>query len=335
MSVTAKELAAQLGLSESAVSLALNNKPGVSTATRRRVLEAARAHGYDLSRKALEGRVKKGGICLAIYKKSGAVVDDTPFFSALSDGVGLGCRGAGYDFVIRYLYADEDPDEQLYVLQAAGFAGVILLATEMDEGTLRRFDRLKTPLVVLDACFETVERDYVLINNVQGAFLAASYLIAKRRGQPGYLRSAYPISNFEQRADGFYKAIRAAGFSTAQSPVRRLTPSEEGAYADMRALLLAGEKPAGAYFADNDHIAIGALRALTEAGYRVPEDVALVGFDDLPLCAYTAPPLTTVRVPAHYMGRAAARRLAQIIEEKDDQPIKIEISTSLKKRKSV
>lgn len=335
MAITAKELAAELGLSESAVSIALNNKPGVSTATRKRVLEAARAHGFDLTRKAVALSVKKGTICFAIYKKSGAVVDDTPFFSALSDGVGMGCKNAGYDFAIRYLYEDDDMDEQIYVMRNAQFSGIILLGTEIDEASLSRFSRLNIPMVVLDTYFETSEHDYILINNVQGAYLATSYLISKRRRQPGYLRSSYPISNFDQRADGFYKAIRARGMSTSKSLVHRLTPKQEGAYSDMKALLEAGEEPADCYFADNDHIAIGAIKALTEAGYRIPEDVAVVGFDDLPLCDYMNPPLTTIRVPTHFMGMTAAKRLAQIIEEKDAMPVKIEISTTLKKRRSV
>ena len=83
MSITAKALAAKLGLSESAVSLALNDKPGVSRATRRRVIEAAREYGFDFSKKAVATVGKRGTICFAIYKKSGAVVGDTPFFSAL------------------------------------------------------------------------------------------------------------------------------------------------------------------------------------------------------------------------------------------------------------
>lgn len=335
MSVTAKELSAMLGLSESAVSLALNNKPGVSTATRQRVLDAATKHGYDLTRKAVALSVKKGTICFVIYKKSGAVVGDTPFFSALSDGIGLGCKSVGYDFVTRYLYEDEDVDEQIYILKSARFSGIILLATEMREAALSRFSSLQMPMVVLDAYFESIEQDYILINNVQGAYLATSYLISKRRSQPGYLRSAYPISNFDQRADGFYKAIRAQGMSTSKSVVHRLTPSEEGSYEDMKALLAAGEEPVNCYFADNDHIAIGAMKALTEAGYRIPKDIAVVGFDDLPLCEYMNPPLTTICVPTHFMGQTAAKRLAQVIEERNSLPIKIEINTSLKKRKSV
>ncbi|MEE3406156.1 MAG: substrate-binding domain-containing protein, partial [Acutalibacteraceae bacterium] len=85
----------------------------------------------------------------------------------------------------------------------------------------------------------------------------------------------------------------------------------------------------------NDVQAVGCCKYLANNGYRIPEDVAVVGFDDLPLCDYVTPPLTTIRVPTHFMGQTAAKRLAQIIEEKDALPVKIEISTSLRKRKSV
>ena len=335
MSITAKELAARLGLSQAAVSVALNNKPGVSTATRRRVLAAAQEAGYDFGRKASLRDERRGNIALAVYRKSGAVVDDTPFFTELFRGVELGCRSEGYALSVQQLYEDEDPQPQLYALKSGGFDGVILLATEMDRRSAGTFRELGVPVLLLDASFETLDSDCVLINNVQGAYLAASYLISRRKQQPGYLRSAYSIENFEQRADGFYKAIRAHGMSTSRSAVARLTPSQEGAYADMKALLEAGEQLAPAYFADNDLIAIGAMKAIREAGYRIPEDVAIVGFDDLPVCEYVSPPLTTVQVPKQYLGETAARRMVQLIEAKNSLPIKIEVAVQLKIRKSV
>ncbi len=335
MKVTAKILAKELGLSEAAVSMALNNKPGVSTATRRKVLEEAERRGYDFTRKVAFGNELKGSFCLAVYKRSGAVVSDTPFFADLTDGISAACKKAHYDLVIRYLYEDEDLEDRLYALQRTEFKGIILLATEMDAVSLAHFARIKTPILLLDSYFETAGYNCVIINNIQGAYLAADYLIRKRKSQPGYLRSAYRIGNFDERADGFYKAVRAAGMSTAKSLVHRLTPSQEGAYADMKALLEAGEKPADGYFADNDHIAIGALKALKEAGYRIPEDVAIVGFDDIPLCEYLSPPLTTIHVPKHVYGETAVRRLLEMVEQKDSCPTKTEIGTKLVKRKSV
>ena len=333
-SISAKELARKLGISEAAVSLALNNKPGVSTSTRMRVLAAAKEFGYDFTRKAVASATY-GTICFAVYKKSGAVVADTPFFATLADGISLTCKRQSYDYVIRYLYEDERLDGEIYSLDQGGFAGIILLATEMDLPSVKRFSGLRTPLVLLDSYFETLERDCILINNIQGAFLATDYLIMKRRTQPGYLHSSYSINNFEERADGFYKAIRKNGLSSSKSVVHRLTPSQEGAYEDMRELIAAGEDLAKCYFADNDIIAIGAARALKEAGYSIPRDIAIIGFDDLPLCEIFDPPLTTVHIPIAVMGEAAVNRLIDIIERGPLHPVKIEINTVLKKRKSV
>ena len=123
--------------------------------------------------------------------------------------------------------------------------------------------------------------------------------------------------------------------STAKSQVLRLAPSQEGAYEDMKRILAGGEKPANCYFADNDLIALGAIMALKEAGHRIPEDVAVVGFDDLPACEYMNPPLSTILVPKLFMGETAAMRLVQMIETPNSQPLKIEVSTRLVKRRSV
>lgn len=335
MSVTAKQLAAILGISESAVSLALNNKSGVSTETRRRVIEAAKAHGYDFARKSAILSSTQGDICMLIFKRSGAVIDDTPFFASLTDGVSIGCRQAHYNLVIRYVYEDENISDQIYQLRPQQFAGIIILATEMLESDLNYFADIPVPFLFLDASFNVPIFNYVHIHNVQGAYSAASYLIRKRRSQPGYLRSNYSISNFDQRADGFYAAIRTAGLSTSHSPVHRLPPSQEGAYEDMKMLLAEGEKPANCYFADNDLIAIGAMEALREAGYRIPEDIAIVGFDDIPACEYTSTPLTTVSVPKQYMGEMAVQGLNRLILRHTDVPIDIQVFAKLIKRKSV
>lgn len=333
MSITAKELASLLHLSEAAVSLALNRKPGVSIATRERVMEAAKQNGYDFSRIKSSGH-PAGSICFVMYKKSGAVVNENPFFSLLTDGAGMGCKKSGYELNIRYLYEDESLPDQLRQLEASQFSGMVLLATEMDVPALEKFSDISFPILILDAYLETLPYNYVLINNTQGAYLATSHLISRRKAQPGYLRSSYRISNFDERADGFYKAIRNSGMSTAKSPVHALTPSREGAYEDMKLLIRSGEELASCYFADNDLIAAGAATAMKEAGYRIPQDIAIVGFDNLPLCEVFDPPLTTIHVPTHYMGETAVTRLIDMIEKKDTTPVKTEICTTLVKRKS-
>lgn len=100
-------------------------------------------------------------------------------------------------------------------------------------------------------------------------------------------------------------------------------------------LLKQGELPARAYFADNDLIAAGALRAFKEAGYRIPKDVAIIGFDDMPVCLFAEPQLATVSIPKQYMGRMAAKRVAELIEAPDQQAVKILISGKIIERKSI
>ena len=174
----------------------------------------------------------------------------------------------------------------------------------------------------------------IVINNAQGAYFATKRLLSAYQVQAGYLRSAYPINNFSERADGFYKAIRENGMSSSRSVVHRLTPSMEGAYADMCEIIARGEELARCYFADNDLIAAGAMRAFSEHGKRIPEDVAIIGFDDMPLCAYTVPTLSTIHVPKQFMGTIAAQQLIRRISAPDSPFVKLEIGTSLIRRGS-
>ena len=334
MSITAKELAKKMKLSEAAVSMALNGKPGVSTETRRQVMEAAEKYGYDFTR--ISGKNQGGGtIYFALYRKHGAIVSDTPFYSELSEGIQSKCREKGYKLNITCLDGDDTYEKQVEDIQYSDCAGLILLGTEMQPEDFAPVGRLNIPIVLLDVYLPHVKRDCVLINNVQGAYLAADYLITKTKKQPGYLRSAYRISNFEERADGFYKAVRAHGMSASKSVTHSLTPSIDGAFADMLEIIEKKEELAPCYFADNDLIAIGAMKALQRSGCRIPEDIALIGFDNLPMSSYIEPGLCTVNVPKQYMGEMAAARLIELLHARQFVPVKLEVGTNLVKRRSI
>ena len=329
MSITAKKLANILGVSPAAVSIALNNKPGVSDDTRQRILKAAKDYGYKYY--AIETpEVKPKSISFVLFKKTGgAIIDDTPFFSTLTEGIARCCSEHGYLLDIRYIFENTDVESELDALISSGSSGIVLLATEMSASDFEPFCNLALPLVVLDTYFDNITANYVLINNVQGAFLATDTLINTRHSQPGYLRSSYPIGNFEERADGFYKAIRRNSLSPSASIVHRLSPSIEGAYQDMKQLLKEKVDIAPCYFADNDIIAAGAMRAFIEFGYIIPKDVAIIGFDNAYPNGTIDPPLTTIDVPKHEMGRIAVERVIYLMENTSSAPIKSEILTSL------
>jgi LacI family transcriptional regulator len=332
--MTAKELAEKLNLSAAAVSMALNNKPGVGEETRKKVLSAAKAYGLDITA-AQSRQPMKETICFINYRRQGAVVGDTPFFAQLQEGIETGCKEAGFRLRVSYMHRSDDISRQLTEITHSDCSGIILLGTEMLPEDYAPFISTTMPLVMLDVYFDTVKHDCVLINNIQGAFLATDYLITRTGKQPGYLHSSYSIPNFNERTDGFYKAVRHNGMSTSKSIVHRLTPSVDGAFMDMTELLNSGEETAACYFADNDWIAIGAMKAFQQKGIKIPDDISIIGFDNIPSANYVEPSLTTVNVPKQYMGEMAIRRLVEIITLKINTPVKIEIATNLVLRKSI
>lgn len=270
-----------------------------------------------------------------MYRKHGAIVNDSPFFNTLSYSIEEACKQNGYRLGIRHINDNDDIKEQLSTILSPDCVGIILLGTEMRKEDFFPFVYINLPIVLLDTYFYSSKMDCVLINNVDGAYQATNYLIKKRQKQPGYLHSSYSIYNFEERAEGFYKALRTNGMSATKSLVHLLTPSMEGAYSDMKELIENGEELADCYFADNDLIAAGAMRALKEKGYRIPEDIGIIGFDNIELCTYIDPGLTSMNVPIKYMGLTAVTRLISVMEDKKYYPIKIEVNTNLIKRKSL
>lgn len=329
----AKDLARELGLSEAAVSLALNNKPGVSTRTRNRVREAALAAGMDLTGRPVDSQAAP--IYLIYYRKKGAVLTDSSFFTELTRGVESGCQKAGYPVRTLNVYNRPKLEQNLRGISRDGASGVILMGTEMEQEDFATLAFSDLHIILLDNHFISSKVDSVQIANEDGAFSTVNYLIHRKKIRPGYLQSSVPITNFEERKAGFLRALAHNGMPSTDLIVHRLAPSIDGAANDMDELIRRGEKLATCYFADNDLIAIGAIRAFKDHGYRVPEDIAVVGFDDIPMCEYTEPTLSTVHVPKKYMGLVAAQRLISTIGDKTFYPVNIMVSTNLVVRDSI
>lgn len=330
--VTEKDIAKLLNISEASVSLALNNKAGISSALRQKVFDTAQQIGYDYAKLSKSSRNIDPEIAFIIYLKTGAIISGSPFFEQLFNGVSTECSLQKVKLTTMYVTGRDELISCISSLPPQ--TGILLLATEMERNECKEVTASVHACVILDAFFEDVEGNYVLINNVSGAYIATQYLIQRTKKQPGYLRSSYSIPNFDERADGFYKAVRSNGFSTGNSIVHRLAPSAEGAYTDIKAILLSGEKIADCYFADHDPIAAGAMRAFKEFGKKIPDDISIIGFDNIPLCEFLDPPLSTINVPKAYMGSQAVLRLLNIMRDEDNNNIKIEIHPQLIVRKS-
>ena len=205
----------------------------------------------------------------------------------------------------------------------------------MERRNLSEFEKILVPIVLLDNCFEGAHIDTVAINNAQGSYEAVRYLIEMGHTKIGYLQSSVVIDNFVSRKRGFQRAMEESGIQIDEEYMFYIDSTVDGSFSDMSRLLESAQRLPTAVFADNDIIALGAMKAMKEFKIRVPEDISIIGFDDMPYCELSEPPLSTVRVFKQYMGRLAVRRLLEKIEFNSGEFVVAEVGTQLIKRRSV
>lgn len=329
MKANIKTISRLTGFSPATVSNALNNKRGVNKATAEKIFQTAREVGY------FDGqRIQR--IRLVVYQADGSVVNDSPFFSRLMAGVEAECRRQSLETVTCHLQRnDSEYSARLTELLEDSSSALLILATEMDAGEAAKFQKALAPVVILDSWYEELEFSAVLIDNTDAAYQAVSYLIGQGHTRIGHLRRKMRIKNFYYRRQGYLRAMTEHGLQPDPRYTLSLSTGMESACADMANLLRHGADLPTAYFADNDMIALGAMRALAQAGVRVPQQVSIVGFDDLPFCAISSPPLTTVRVYNYEMGQAAVRRLMEIAGDGNSYRTKTQVTSSFICRDSV
>ena len=308
MKVSIRDLSRMTGFSPATISNALNHKKGVNRETAEEIFRVARETGYLSANTVTK-------IKLVIFKKNGLIIEDTPFFQKLIDGLEEECHRLGYEMVISQVdQRDSDYEKQVRDILSEQGSAVVLLATEMMDGDLEIYRNASCPLVVLDHWTESMDFNAVLINNADAARMITEHLLDYGHTEIGYLRGMFRIKGFRSRFVGFQTALKKYKVPYKEEYTITLGTSLNGAYQDMLKYLKKNPKLPTAFFADNDMIALGAMKALQEMGYRIPEDVSIVGFDDLPFSEISWPSLTTLRVPNKEMGRMAVRRVAELVD---------------------
>lgn len=313
---TAQDVAKAAGVSPATVSLVFHNRPGVKAQTRELVWACAKELGYEYGG-AASPTEKTSTLLLIVFKRHGNVISNTQFFEHLIRGVSDETYRLGYHRLsVTYFYAQENIEEQLESIRSVKCAGAILLATEMRARDVEIFKGLGVPLVLLDNWFASKAVDSVMIDNARGVKSAIRYLRSAGHTEIGYLHCSADIKNFKERAEAFLAAERKQKERDAD-PVHyvvELGSSIPEAYQTMNDYLDGDPYLPTAFFADNDYIATFCIRSLKEHGYRVPEDISVIGFDDIELAPSMDPPLTTMHIPQESMGELAAKRLADLIE---------------------
>ena len=330
MKASIKQIIQMTGYSPATVSNALNRKKGVSSEAIERIQQAADELGYQFSKSV--NKIK-----FVTYRKNGSIIDDSLIFPAMIEGVERQANELGYETTFCLLnYEDEFFEEKLVEVLTDISSFLILLGTEMQEEDFEKFLDYKGHMVVLDGWSENMGFDGILINNTDAACKAVNYLVEKGHKEIGYLRGVSRIKAFCYREYGYKRSLQSNGLKLDQEYMVTLGTKVENAYEDMKQFLKKNPRLPTAYFADNDLIALGALKALQERGIRVPEDVSIIGFDDMKFGAVSSPRLTTIHVFKHEMGEVAVRRVLDHVKYSGNQvKMKIQVGTKFIERESV
>ncbi len=328
MAHTLDDLAALTGVSRATVSRVINGGP-VADETREKVLAALEETNYRpnvAARSLASGRTGVMGVVMHV--DAGLTFSDF-YFSQLLTGISdqLSEQSLGMMLWLGERNAASTVDQ---IVGMRMLDGVIVTADTKNDPVVDGLRAADIPLVLVGHRKEDSDASYVDIDNIAAADVATSHLLALGRTRIGHITGRLGSVSADDRVIGYQQAMQRAGLPTEGLLVEGdYTP--EGGHKATQELIAAG---ADAIFASSDYTARGALRALMEAGLSVPDDVALMGFDDLEFAAELDPPLTTIRQNIYQIGHEAARSLVDLIEDPDMSPRRILQPTELVVRQS-
>jgi LacI family transcriptional regulator len=321
---TLEHIAELSGVSRSTVSRVVNDDPQVSAATRARVLETIAIEGYrpNLSARGLASG--KTNVIAAVIPGGVDNMLSDPYFPNLLQGVATAADARDY-FVMLSL-ADSDFRHNIAEIARQGIvAGVIFSAGQIDDPLLEPLAAAKTPMVSVGRS-EDDRVSYVDVDNRGSARQATNHLLRLGHKRVATIAGPSFAPAACDRSAGYTTAIESFGLHVDESLVYEGDFSEASGRTGMRMLL---EHRPDAVFAASDRMAAGALNEITAAGLRVPEDIAVVGFDDIERAAHMEPPLTTIRQRPQKMGETALTLLLDLIGDPASPPQRIILPTEL------
>ena len=328
---TIRDVAAAAGVSYQTVSRVINNRPDVAEETRRRVWQVIEELGYQPSAIA-RGLVSKRTYTLGLIT---ADFSDY-FFTQVIVGAEAEARKQGYFFMLCSTERNPDDEpEYLRLLTEREVDGVLFArpSTEEDSRHIVSLIQQGVPLVTTAYWLSGEKLTVVDVDNINGGLQATECLIELGHRKIGMITGPAGWRSVNDRAEGYKLALSRADIPFDASLVEYADWSYQGGYEAMHRLL-AKAPQITALFAQNDQMAIGAMRALREAGRRVPDDVALVGYDDIPAAAYCHPSLTTIRQPMQQVGEVATRLLIELINDSAAERKEVLLTTELIRRET-
>jgi LacI family transcriptional regulator len=324
--LTIRQIAKLAGVSRSSVSRVINNRTNVSPELREQVQSVIAETGYQpdpIARSLSNRRSQIIGLVIPLAIRS---LFEDPFFPRLMQGISQGCNFHNY-MLSLFLFHSEEEERELHhrISRNPLLDGFIITATRTGDPLIPELLANKIPFVV-HGKHEDPRVSFVEVDNETGAHTAVSHLVRGGRQRIALITGPSNSLAAEDRKQGYLKALRERRVPVDESLITRGDFTEISGYEAMQRLL---PYQPDAVFVASDTMALGAMRALREAGRKVPDGIAVVGFDDLPRATTAEPPLTTVRQPIQRAGALAVETLIDILENGAEPPRHIILPTEL------
>lgn len=327
--VTIIDVAKEAGVSFATVSRVLNDGVNVKPEKRERVLRAIKRLGYTTN---LQARSLRAGRSRLI----GLVVRDlgTGYIGEIIRGVDSELMASKYDLMLYTTHRSQTKESAYVTALTRGMTdGLLLVLPRHPETYLKTLRQRKFPHVLIDHQGIDERGPAVGATNRAGAYDATRYLLALGHRRIGFITGSMELGCARERLDGYRAALADHGVPAAEELIREGDFAQPCAFAAANELMGLPDAPS-AIFASNDVMAFGAMEAARERGKKIPRDISIIGFDNIPQAAQVHPPLTTVEQPLEAMGRRAAQMLLEIIQDSKRTTEKIELPTKLVVRES-
>ena len=330
MKVTIAEIARRAGVSKTTVSRVLNERPDVDDLTRQRILQLIDETGYVPHAAAVSlatGRTGLIGLLAPSLLR--------PWTIQIIQGIADAIDSTDYEFIL-YTTSMAERNQEMYARalahgQTDGL--IVILPRERGMEYFADLRRQSFPLVLIDYRGQTSDMPSVTAANLSGALDAVGHLVGLGHRHIGIITGLMDLGCSRDRLEGYRKTLQGAGLEVCPELIVSGDFSEPSGYEGMHRLM-ALQQPPTAIFASNDEMALGAMRAARELKLRIPDDVSLVGFDDVQMAQFAAPPLTTVRQPMSDMGRRAVEMLLLQIKGDDLPQSRVVLPTEFVVRES-
>jgi LacI family transcriptional regulator len=324
--ITITDIAREAGVSVPTVSRVLNGRADVAAGTRAKVAGLLEHHGY---RRRGSRQVARANLIDLVFNDL-----DSPWAVEIIRGVEEVAHTSGMGTVVSAIHRRSSAAQQwMQNLQARASDGVILVTSGLEPKLQAELRRLQVPTVVIDpAGVPGLAVPTIGATNWAGGLSATEHLISLGHRRIGLIAGPPRLLCSRARLDGYRAALDAAGL-TAEGLVYEGDFYHESGFAGAGQLLDSAQPPT-AFFASSDQMALGVYEAVRRRGLRVPDDISVVGFDDLPESTWASPPLTTVRQPLAQMGMVAARTILRLLQGDQLESPKVELATELIVRES-